>query len=51
MKKASFSEISPKKVEKPSLDDTQQLPQTMKTKEGASKNLKDYDCWENDLAP
>lgn len=23
----------------------------MKTKEGASKNLKDYDCWDNDLAP
>ena len=23
----------------------------MKTKEGASKNLKDYDCWENDLTP
>lgn len=23
----------------------------MKTKDGASKNLKDYDCWENDLSP
>ena len=22
-----------------------------KVKEGASKNLKDYDCWENDLTP
>ena len=23
----------------------------MKTKDGASKNLKDYDCWEGDLTP
>lgn len=22
-----------------------------KPKEGASKNLKDYDCWDNDLEP
>ena len=24
---------------------------SIKTKDGASKNLKDYDCWENDLKP
>jgi len=32
--------------------DMDELLQTgTKVKEGASKNLKDYDCWDNDLAP
>lgn len=28
-----------------------QATQVMKTNNGASKNLKDYDCWEEDLPP
>lgn len=32
--------------------DLDELLQTgIKTKEGASKNLKDYDCWDNDFTP
>lgn len=27
------------------------LTTTQVNKEGASRNLKDYDCWENDLKP
>lgn len=36
-------EISPKREEK--LEETQDLAGVIKTKDGASKNLKDYDCW------
>lgn len=50
MRRSNIQDISPKKGEKP-IEESQQLPDTMKTKEGASKNLKDYDCWENDLTP
>lgn len=47
MKRSRKIDLEPVK-----LHDTHSLLQnTSQVKEGASKNLKDYDCWDNDLQP
>ena len=49
MRRLNKLEISPKKdIEN---REPNEIGDIVKTKEGASKNLKDYDCWENDLKP
>ena len=50
LKRALKVELEPVK-----LNDTHDLGELLqadsKNKEGASKNLKDYDCWDTDLTP
>lgn len=51
MKKTSKIGLEPVKLNDTHRDFDELLQNNSKVKEGASKNLKDYDCWDNDLTP
>lgn len=51
MKKTHKIGLEPVKLNDTHRDFDELLQNNSKIKEGASKNLKDYDCWDNDLTP
>lgn len=49
MRRVHKVELEPVKLGETPRDLDELLQTGIKSKEGASKNLKDYDCWDNDL--